>query len=352
MSRRIRSPRTPLAAAALLACIAAAAAAAAEPAPQTREFTFDARSLHVDDMIGAVTVGPAPGDLFTVTVTIRGEDAEPGSLEFLTHQGQEAELMVKFPIDKADDYVYPPLGPGSSTSLTYDDEPREGGSWVKKVLGEIAGRRITVRGNGRGMSLWADVAVGVPRGRSLTVSLGVGEMQASQAAADLRLDTGNGDVAVADVEGKVTVDTGSGGVTVRRHRGSLVVDTGSGDVEVRGADCDRLAVDTGSGDVVVDEAGAQEVRIDTGSGDVELQLTRLADGKVVIDTGSGDIDLFLPDEVSAHLTADTGSGRIRQDLPGATVRLLDEGELDMTVGDSRARVTLDAGSGSITIGRR
>jgi hypothetical protein len=49
------------------------------------------------------------------------------------------------------------------------------------------------------------------------------------------------------------------------------------------------------------------------------------------------------------VTADTGSGRVRNEIDGADVRHMERDELDMTVGAGDARVSLDAGSGSVTI---
>jgi len=95
--------------------------------------------------------------------------------------------------------------------------------------------------------------------------------------------------------------------------------------------------------------GADKAKIDTGSGSAELNLDRMGDGEFIIDTGSGSIKLVLPEGASARITADTGSGKVHNEIAGAKIRHKERDEIDMTVGDGDAKVTLDAGSGSITI---
>ena len=312
MPIRIRRPQVLILIFSMLVLLLSLPAAAGDQI--TRDFTFEAESLLVADMIGAVTVVPAPGDRFTVTVRVGGQDAQEGRLEFVTRKGNDSSLAIKFPTQDHQDYVYPPLGPGSKSTISYNEKQGEDGSWVKKVLGEIAGRRITVRGQGKGLALWADVTVAVPRGRSLTVELGVGEVRATGLQADLDLDVDSGPVQARDIQGDVRIDTGSGGGEADKVRGSLTIDTGSGGVEV--------------------------------------SVDRMGEGKFTIDTGSGDIELEIPREASARITAETGSGRVSQDLQGVEVNLLDRHEMDLTVGGGQARVALDAGSGSITVTRK
>jgi len=59
----------------------------------------------------------------------------------------------------------------------------------------------------------------------------------------------------------------------------------------------------------------------------------------------------VPDGASARIEADTGSGKVRNKIEDADVSHQERDEILMTVGDGEARVTLDAGSGSITIRR-
>lgn len=329
-----------------------------------QEFKFDGDELKISNMIGKVEVRSTSSDEILVTVTVRGEDAESGILEFESDQGSKAELHINFPIDDHKKYVYPELGRGSKTTISYKDE-NEGGSWLKKIFG---GDRITVRGKGSGLEIWADVLVEVPSGRSLEVKLGVGSIEAEEVNADLVLDThsgaimatditgdlladtGSGRVTASNIDGNVNVDTGSGKVDLTDCRGEIIlVDTGSGSVKGEGLICSELNIDTGSGSVRASGVETDEAKIDTGSGSVVLQLDRMGTGRFLLDTGSGSIVLELPDGASARIAADTGSGSMNNELQGAMVKNMGRREMSLVVGDGEARVTLDAGSGSITV---
>jgi len=334
-----------------------------------REFTFESSALHLSHMIGEVTVRQGATDAFRVQVTVRGGDAAPGLIEFITDDDDGKGLVIGFPIDDHTRYVYPELGRGSKTTITFQGQESHEGSWLKRVFAGMSGKKITVTGDGRGLELWADVVVEVPRGGDLEVKLGVGEITAADLAADLNLDTnsgaiyverltgdlladtGSGRVAVAGIDGEVNIDTGSGSVSVSDCRGDEIkVDTGSGGVDAAKISCENFDVDTGSGSVEAIGIATDKARIDTGSGSVTLQLDRMGTGRFVIDTGSGSIDLMLPANASARIEADTGSGSVKSRIDGAEIHRKSRDELEMTVGGGEARVTLDAGSGSITIG--
>jgi hypothetical protein len=316
-----------------------------------KEFTFEGKELLVSSMIGKIEVVAGSSDDFRVLVSVQGKDAEEGLLEFITEDGGKNVLAIKFPLDDHTKYVYPALGRNSSTTITFRDEGDHGGSWLKKVFSGFSGKKITVKGKGNGMELWADVTIEVPARRILEVRHGVGEIQAAGLKADLNLDThsgpisvenlegdlladtGSGRVAALNVEGNVNIDTGSGRVQVSHCRGSeVLVDTGSGSVEVEMVSCEYLLVDTGSGGVEAQGIEADKARIDTGSGSVFLQLDRMGDGRFVIDTGSGGIELVLPADASARITADTGSGSVRNKVAGADVTVAERDELSRCPG--------------------
>ncbi len=333
----------------------------------TRTFRFDGETLELADMIGAVEVTAATGDAFEVTVHVQGKDAAEDVLQFAEEQGGDAKLAIRFPLDDHSRYVYPALGQGKTT-IHFRDEDSHETSWLKKVFGQFEGKKITVSGDGRGLELWADVTVAVPRGGSLTVRHGVGRIGADGVRGDLDLDTHTGGIMVTDLEGDLRADTGSGSVVVAGVRGDVLADTGSGGVGLTDVKGDKIHVDTGSGMVKVDKATCRDLyvdtgsggvrarnidtdqaKIDTGSGGVTLSLDRMGEGRFLVDTGSGSINFELPTDASATISADTGSGSIHADVAGARIVHKENSELQMVVGDGKARVTLDAGSGGITI---
>lgn len=336
-------------AALLLPAILALALAPVASAEFERSFDFDSRELAVTNLVGAVQVVQAPGDAFLVAVRVQGKDADENLLKFVTEDGSRASLTVAFPVEEHRKYVYPPMGQNSRTTISYRDGEEEGGSWLRKIFHGISGRRITVRGAGNGLEVWADLVIAVPRGRVLHLDQGVGSIDARSVAADLDLDIDSGSIEARGITGDLLADTGSGRVLAEDLQGNVSIDTGSGQVTLRNTAGDKVLVDTGSGEVTASGISCTNLVIDTGSGTVDLQLDCLDEGRFVVDTGSGGINLVLPEGASAHVSADTGSGGIDNAVPGSKVRSKDRGELDFSVGAGAARVQLDTGSGPITI---
>ncbi|HOX27043.1 MAG TPA: DUF4097 family beta strand repeat-containing protein [Candidatus Krumholzibacteria bacterium] len=353
---------------ALVLVVAASAAAAAE---FSQDLATAARELTLDNLIGEVRVEPAPGDRFEIRVDVRGEDADPSLILVKLEDGGKARLTVQFPIEEHRSYVYPKLGRGESTTIWQPGPESDEGGWLRKVWRGVGGEKIKVRGSGRGLEVWADVTLRVPAGRSAEVHLGAGEITSGgvdgelvldthsgaitvdRHAGELVCDTGSGSVQATDIDGALFIDTGSGAVEVANQRGgSLKVDTGSGSVDIDGADTGDLYVDTGSGGVRARRIRTDKARIDTGSGAVELELDRMGAGRFVIDTGSGSVHLVLPAEPSATITVDVGSGAIRADVPGAEVVYREDDALKLRIGEGEAAVSVDTGSGGVTIASR
>lgn len=355
----------------------------------TEDFTFDASSLTVGNLIGQVTVEGTTGSDFEIVVEVDGDDAEPDLIRFEQHDGRDAELFVVFPVEDHQRYVYPGMGRGRTQIRL---RRHEGGNtnWLDALLGGSRGEKIEVRGGGRGLELWADVTIRVPEGKELTVFHGVGEVEANDVVADLTLDVSSGSILARGIEGVTILDTGSGHIRAASITGPLSVDTGSGHVEVDGCegaevridtgsghvelldctaevvsidtgsghvrldkvDCEDLEVDTGSGGVDGREVAADRAMVDTGSGSVELELVRMGDGPYDIDTGSGGITLEMPDDASADITAESSGGRVSVDVRDAVMHHQRRDEAEFEVGNGDARVSLSTGSGGIRIRQR
>jgi DUF4097 and DUF4098 domain-containing protein YvlB len=335
-----------------------------------REFSTDAKQLVLRNLVGEVQVVPARGDRFEVVVHVRGDDASPELIDVVLDDGREAELIVEFPIEEERDYVYPELGRRSKTTIYQPDGDQEG-NWLSRLWRGLGGEKVTIRGSGRGLEVWADVELRVPAGRETKVYLGAGELESRGIEGELVLDThsgpvkvsghrgrlvcdtGSGSVKIDDCDGPMLADTGSGSVSVTNQRGGACkVDTGSGSVSIDGADTDDLYVDTGSGGVRCTGVRADQAVIDTGSGSVTLHLDRMGTGRFVIDTGSGGVELIVPRDASATISVDTGSGGIRNRIEGAEVLHDSRGEMKLRVGGGEARVVVDTGSGGVTLASR
>ncbi len=346
-----------------------AMAASAVASDIDKTITLDAEEVELVNLIGHVDVRPSDTGTFTAVIHVRGRDAKPGLVEIITETGRESRIVLNFPVEEHRDYVYPELG-GGHTTVTLDEEGGDGG-WFEKMVHGLAGKRIEVRGKGKGLEVWADVELAVPRDRAARVVVKVGSIAAARVKGDLVLDTGSGaidvgvhegglicdtgsgSVEIAKVVGEVLVDTGSGSVRVDDHVGaSLKVDTGSGSVEIGRTETEYLYVDTGSGSVDALQVKADGARIDTGSGSVTFELLRVGKGKFVVDTGSGGVELVLPRGVSAELQVDTGSGGIDHDLDRSEVQLAEHDQLQARLGSGAARIIVDTGSGGVEITRR
>lgn len=332
----------------------------------TESFQFSGERLILVDLIGQVEITGHDGDDFLVEVHVQGEDASREIIEFDQKNGATSELWIRFPVEEERDYVYPRLGRRSKTTFQSGRSDRD--SFLGQLLDLARGDRITVSGDGRGLEVWADVTIKVPRDRKTQVDLGVGQIHATDLTSALSLDTRSGSVEVERVTGDLSVDTGSGSVTAQNVTGRISIDTGSGDVEVRHLrgtsisidtgsgsvrgtrlECEDLQVDTGSGSVDLSSVGADDAEIDTGSGSVTLELVRMGAGHFSIDTGSGSIELIVPEDASAMVHAETGSGGVRVDVEGADVRRQDRDEVAVRIGAGDADVLLSTGSGGIRI---
>jgi hypothetical protein len=335
----------------------------------TRTLTMESQKLELINMIGEVTVERGTGDSYAIEIHVRGDDADEELVEIIEKNGRDGRVMIKFPIEEHRDYVYPGLGRHSKTTFTFKDH--RGGSWIDDVLGSIGGKKITVRGSGRGLELWADVTVKVPDGHKTEVLHKVGAIKATGVQGDLLLDTASGSVAIEQCEGKIVADTGSGMVEALGIRGDLradtgsgsvliedfegdemVADTGSGRVETSDVRCSALNIDTGSGGVEAERVSAERGKIDTGSGRIRLQLDEIGEGRFVLDTGSGSVDLVLPRRPSVEVSAETGSGSIRVDVDDADYHYRERDEVEFVVGGGKTRIVIDTGSGSIRIRER
>lgn len=355
-----------------------------------REFTISGDELRVANLVGAITVEPATGSDFEVLVEVKGEDADESLVEFETEDGGRARLIVIFPVDEERDYVYPEFGRGSRTSIRFRENHGDNSSWWRDIFSDMGARRIEISGSGRGLEMWADITIKVPDGKALAVVNGAGQIEAADIGGPLNLDTYTGHIRAENIRGDLLCDTGSGHIEVGKITGEVVIDTGSGHVDVLGmegrrllvdtgsgsvsiedakadeieidtgsgsvqldtADCMSLHIDTGSGSVRAQDIGADEAEIDTGSGAVRLELVRMGDGPFNIDTGSGGISFEMPEPANASVRADAGSGGVAVRVEDIRVEHMERDEAEFEVGDGKARVRLETGSGRIVISSR
>lgn len=347
---------SPFASALLLPALLAAEPAAAQ---QPQRFTLSEQRLEVFDAAGTVTLRAGSGSDIVVTASRAGPDG--AALRFdADHQGGRAVFRVVFPVDRIGQIAAPARGSWGHTTLHLRDDGTFGDD-------RRGGTEIEIGGSS-GFRGWGNLEIEVPAGREVKVHLAAGRAALAGVSGDYTLDTWGADVEATDIDGHFLFDTGSGDVRVSRAKGTLRFDTGSGDCTVEHVTGDLLDMDTGSGDARATDVAVDRIRLDTGSGDVEIHGLRAPSGLVdtgsgdveldfaagpvddlSIDTGSGDLTLTLPSDVDARLNADPGSGGIRVNRPGAIFERRDGDHLVVRFGEGRGRISIDSGSGGVTI---
>jgi hypothetical protein len=339
----------------VLFALAAAVQAAAQP---TQRFTLSERRLEVFDAAGTVTLRSGSGSEIVITATRAGPDG--AALAFAAdHEGSQSVFRVVFPVDRIDRIADPLEGSGGHTTLRLSSDGTFGDGH--------GGHEIRIGGSS-GFRGWGNLEIEVPAGREVKVHVAAGRATLASVSGDYTLDTWAADVDATDIDGHFLFDTGSGDVRVSRAKGTmrfdagsgdctiehvggdlLDIDTGSGDARATDVAVDRLRLDTGSGDVEVHQLRARRGRVDTGSGDVELEYVAGPIDDLSIDTGSGDLTLTLPRDADVRLVADPGSGGIRVQHAGAIFERRNEDHTVLRFGEGHGRITIDSGSGGVTI---
>jgi DUF4097 and DUF4098 domain-containing protein YvlB len=322
--------------------------------------TITGDNVAVYNLVGVMRVEGGTGSDVGVEITRGGNDASKLRIETGRARGRES-LRVIYP-DRRIVYREGEWSRGRSrTTLRVDDDGTFGDHTDD-------GRSVDIVSSGDGLEAYADIKVTVPRGKRVSVFLGVGEAKIENVDGDLyvdvasasvtsvrtkgrlALDTGSGRVQVSDAEGDVDLDTGSGDVEVTNTRGaSLKMDTGSGRVRASGITADEVDLDTGSGGVRLLQVVSKRIKLDSGSGSVELDLRSDVDN-VHIESGSGGVTLAIPDSLGAAIRIDTGSGGIDTDIP-IQVRKAERNYLSGTIGDGKGDITIETGSGGVRLRR-
>jgi len=326
--------------------------------PERRTIPGD--DIAVYNIAGVMRVEGGTGSEVAVEVTRGGADAAKLSIATGRIRGRET-LRVIYPDRRI---VYRQNDSGrwrSRTTLRVNDDGTFGDQ-------HDDGRNVDVVASGDGLQAYADIRVIVPRGKRVSVFLGVGEAKIDNVDGDLyvdvseapvtstrtrgklSLDTGSGEVHVTDAQGEIDLDTGSGSVEVVNVRGpSLKMDTGSGRVRATDVVADEIEMDTGSGSVRLTQVQSKRIKLDSGSGSVELDLRSDVES-VHIESGSGGVTLGIPESLGAAIRIDTGSGGIDTDIP-IQVRKTERNYLSGTIGDGKGEITIETGSGGVRLRR-
>ena len=370
-----------------------------------RQFQLEGQRLVLANLLGKVEITATDGNEFVIEAFVRGKDASEEMLQFETEEdARESHFVLRYPVDRHHDYVYPPMGKRSTSQFRYGPDHDGNHSFLRQLFGGN-GEKITVRGTGKGLEIWADLKIGVPSGKKCEIYLGCGGINAMDLSADLSLsthsgqitangmkgkldtesgsgrieisavegevevDTGSGSVVASDIDGELSIDTGSGSLRLRSVKGAKVeadtgsgsisaedlqcedlsLETGSGSVDGKNLNCEEVEIGTGSGSIDLKGVGTDSAEIETGSGNIKLQLDRMGSGVFTLEAGSGRIEFTLPARASARIAAESSSGTVRIEREGVTVEKKDKHSVQILVGGGEAQVSLETGSGGISI---
>jgi lia operon protein LiaG len=348
-----------------LVVLGAAALLTSPLSAQSSRYVLKGDSVAVYNLVGELHV--EAGSDSDVTVQVERGGADSAKLEIQTGplRGRET-LRIIYPDDVI---VMPDWGRGWNTTLrvrddgTFGDEgSRRGGVW----RGD--GHEVRITGRSRsGLEASADLRIAVPKGKTLSVNLGVGKAFVSNVEGNIRVSVASADVAADRTRGTLRISTGSGNVDLRTASGDVSLESGSGDITVAGAQGPTLKLSTGSGNVTISDGKAGMLTVETGSGSIDVtgssgddvsfntgsgnvDVTLVATFQALsVETGSGDVTLRVPPTVGAQVDLDTGSGDI--DLGGLTlqVRRIEHDHVSGTLGDGKGRLSVETGSGNVRL---
>jgi len=348
-----------------LALLSAGPLCAQETVPTGQSVSISQRSVVIYDVSGTVTIRHGTGSAVTVTATPQGADG--GQLHFVSDtEGSRGRFRVVYPnVDR----IAAPDGHNTGTSeLDLRSDGTFGGDSDNTWRGRRgSGDRVRVGGSS-GFRGWANLEVNVPDGRTLVVHLVAGNVVAtgvngdvtidtwgasaegSNLAGDWLFDTGAGDVVVHGMRGTLKIDTGSGNGSVTDMTGDLLdIDTGSGDADASNVTVARYRFDTGSGDVTARGLTAPRGLVDTGSGRADLAYSGGTIDQLSIDTGSGRVNITLPPQADVRMVMDTGSGDVMVNRAGGIFERRGDDGTVIRFGEGRGRISIDTGSGGVTI---
>ena len=92
------------------------------------------------------------------------------------------------------------------------------------------------------------------------------------------------------------------------------------------------------------------ITLDSGSGAVDLELTSDVE-RLSVDAGSGNITIRAPTALGARVEIETGSGDFDSDFELAITRRGDD-SISGTIGDGRGMITVETGSGDVRLLKR
>ena len=347
----------------LLALALPALLRAQDNIPSGQGVSLSQRSVVIYNVSGHVTLRRGTGDAVTVRATAQGPDGS--QLRFASDtEGSRGRFRVVFPDVNR---IASPDGQGWGTDnldLRADGTfgNNNGDGWRHR------GDRVRVGGSS-GFRGWADLEITIPAGRNVTVHLVAGRLEADGVESDVTVDTWGAEAVATNITGNWLFDAGAGGVEVRGMRGSLKIDAGSGGGRITDVTGDVLDIDAGSGGTEATNISVGRFNLDVGSGGLTMRGVTSRRGRIdagsgrvvlaytpdavieelAIESGSGVVELTTPRAIDARLTIDQGSGGTNVQRDGAIFERRGSDGTVLRFGEGRGRISIETGSGGVTI---
>jgi DUF4097 and DUF4098 domain-containing protein YvlB len=281
--------------------IALIALFAFESANAEKEFTYDKKESFDGGAINSITIEMNRGD-----ITI--EKSQGANIEVFYKNSIFADNQSDAD-DINEDYKFSAKANGNKLTVTVDT-PRNG----RHNRGIV--ERI-IEGDWSEDGSYPMIKLSIPDGKILEIFSASSDIDISELAVDLDIQSASSDIALENAEGKFQCDVSSGDIDISGHKGAISVKGKSSDIRIVDTEGEIDAV-TASGDIVIEKAKGA-VRVSTTSGDIHLMDI---DGDLGVTTISGDV---AGSAITGSLTASAISGDVR--LDGLMSK---EGDYDVT----------------------
>ena len=198
--------------------------------------------------------------------------------------------------------------------------------------------------------------VSVPTGTRVIANTMSGDITLAGTRGEVEASTMQGAIDVTEASDRVELGNASGDITVKQVSGTVRLRALSGEIDVRQATGD-VEVETVSGDIVMMGVTSRFLRAESTSGDVEFDGSVDPAGRYEFRSHSGDVRIDMAGTVSAAVDVETYSGTIESDFPitlqpGERSTRSQPQRYDFTIGDGRARMSIESFSGDIRIVKR
>jgi hypothetical protein len=162
----------------------------------------------------------------------------------------------------------------------------------------------------------------------------------------IQVDGNSSDLKIVDIEGNVDAQTSSGDTEIDKVKGAVRVSTSSGDNRINDI-IGNLDVSSSSGDIVVSSVSGS-VRADAVSGDIRLGSLSNIEGDFDVESVSGDIDIEVTNEFKGQVMLRSVSGTVNCHLSG-DLRASTNSEINSNIGNGKGRLNVASTSGDINI---